>query len=73
MCWKRFVLHPYGAMTFTEEYKTKVRSFLKLRFNIEPTDNLVLETCQSFFYVGRARARYLSNKYRLKKEGPLHD
>jgi hypothetical protein len=48
--------------TFPKEYQNKVRDFLKARFNIEPTDNDVLESCQSLYYIGKAKARFLALK-----------
>ena len=51
------------VMDFTQEYKDKVRSFLQARYNIEPSDADVLESCQSLYYIGKARARYIALKY----------
>lgn len=44
-------------MDFPQVHKNKVRAFLRAKFHVEPTETIVLESCQSLFYLGRAHAR----------------
>lgn len=49
--------------TFSDSYKNRVKAFLEAKFDVFLTDQDLIEACQSLFYIGRARARYINLKY----------
>ena len=49
--------------TFSDDYKKRVKAFLEAKFNVSLTDEDVLESCLSLYYIGKARARYIALKY----------
>jgi len=43
--------------TFSKEYIAQMKAFLRARFSVDVSDEIVLESCHSLFYIGRAHAR----------------
>jgi hypothetical protein len=52
----------HKGMNFSVELKNKVRTYLKNKLQTEPSDQDILECCQSLYYLGRARANYHKQK-----------
>lgn len=47
-------------MTFDNQFKSKVKNFLINKCKIKnPIEANILESCQSFYYLGRAHLRYI--------------
>ena len=55
-------------MNFSKEFQNKIRVFLITKLHVIPSDQDVLECCQSLYYIGRARVEFIKQKYGSNKK-----